>query len=86
MMDATIQDANMDRLKEIDPYRMAVVKIPLNALYTCSIDEQDGKGVCVLLPDWQSGWDALCLKHAIEVATQWLADPDHPWVMVGVYR
>jgi hypothetical protein len=68
----TIQEANVARLREIDPARVFVNAVDPPTQRSCDTDSHHGKGVCYLYAQDSSEVDVLCLDCAITTAEIWL--------------
>jgi hypothetical protein len=81
----TIQEANVARLREIEPKRVFVAEADLDSTRFCGTDFLHGKAVAWLLPDGSQEVDVLCMPCAVRVTELWLEDPGHQ-VTIAVAR
>jgi hypothetical protein len=79
----TIQEANIARLRELDPKRVYVEAGSKPATRSCDTDSQHGKGVCSLLAQGEQEVDVLCLACTLLTAGVWLTS-DVEYVMIAV--
>lgn len=81
----SIQEANIQRLNAINPNRVFVTAVDVEARLSCATDSQHGKGVCFLIAMDEQEPNVLCLKCAVEATELWLLDPEE-FVTVAVAR
>lgn len=80
----TIQDANVIRLREINPERVYVETIELAARQACDTDYLHGKAVVSIWPEGHPYLDAVCMACAVPAIEGWLTSDVCDYVTVRV--
>jgi hypothetical protein len=68
----TIQDANVIRLREINPERVYAEAVGIEARQACDTDFLHGKAVVSIWPEGHPYLDAVCMACAVPVIEGWL--------------
>ena len=82
----TIQDANVARLREINPDSVYAEAIDIESRQTCDTDFLHGKAVVSIWPEGHPYLDAVCMACAVLIIEGWITSDVCDYVVVQVLR
>lgn len=82
----TIQDANVEALRAIDPERVYVETVGLECQAVCDTDFLHGKAVVSIWPEGHPYLDAVCMACAVPIIESWITSDVCDYVTVRVLR